>query len=182
MNNKEGQLDKLEMTMKERDEVTNQSKQTIETLKEIIKTIEKITEEGQNSQETMKKAKNELIDEIIKARRKEMEEKIKKKKEEIKEIKNDFEKRKIELDKNRIESEEEKNERKKKGFKEKQEKIGCVKLVTKEEWSGKKCREILFDSDKDDWSVNTSIFDDKIMNKNNLIFIVEDTERISSVD
>ena len=30
MNNKEGQLDKLEMTMKERDEVTNQSKQTIE--------------------------------------------------------------------------------------------------------------------------------------------------------
>ena len=32
LNNKEGQLDKLEMTMKERDEVTNQSKQTIETL------------------------------------------------------------------------------------------------------------------------------------------------------
>ena len=70
LNNKEGQLDKLEMTMKERDEVTNQSKQTIETLKEIINTIEKITEEGQNSQETLKKAKNELIDEIINARRK----------------------------------------------------------------------------------------------------------------
>ena len=73
---KEGELDKLEMTMKKRDEVTNKSKETIGMLKEIISTIEKITKEGEHNEETLKKAHNELIDEIIEARRKEMEEKV----------------------------------------------------------------------------------------------------------
>ena len=108
---KEGELDKLEMTMKKRDEVTNKSKETIRMLKEIISTIEKITKEGEHNEETLKKAHNELIDEIIEARRKEIEEKIKEKKKEIKEIKNDFERRKEEFDKNRKEDENEKNER-----------------------------------------------------------------------
>ena len=44
-----------------------------------------------------------------------------------------------------------------------------------EEWCGKKCGEILFDSNKDNWSVNTSVFDSKIINKSNLVFVVEDT-------
>ena len=34
---------------------------------------------------------------------------------------------------------------------------------------------MLFDSDKDNWSENTSVFDDRLMNKTNLIFVVEDT-------
>ena len=33
----------------------------------------------------------------------------------------------------------------------------------------------MFDSNKDDWSQNTSVFGDKIFNKSNLIFIIEDT-------
>ena len=36
--------------------------------------------------------------------------------------------------------------------------------------------EILFDSTKDNWSINTSVFDSKVINKNHLLFIVEDTE------
>ena len=44
-----------------------------------------------------------------------------------------------------------------------------------EQWTNKKCSEVLFDSDKDDWSQNTSVFGDKIYGKSNLMFIVEDT-------
>ena len=29
-----------------------------------------------------------------------------------------------------------------------------------EQWTNKKCGDVIFDSDKDDWSVNTSVFDD----------------------
>ena len=45
-----------------------------------------------------------------------------------------------------------------------------------EQWTNKKCSEVLCDSDKDNWSQNTSVFDDKIMNKSNVVFIVEDTQ------
>ena len=44
---KEGELDKLEMTMKKREEVTKKSKDTIEILQQIIQSIEKITEKTQ---------------------------------------------------------------------------------------------------------------------------------------
>ena len=43
-----------------------------------------------------------------------------------------------------------------------------------EEWTNKKCSEVIFDSNKDDWSTNTSVFDSKIKNKSNLVFIVEE--------
>ena len=44
-----------------------------------------------------------------------------------------------------------------------------------EEWTGLTCGEILFDSDKDNWSLNSSVFDSKIMNKSYLLFVIEDT-------
>ena len=45
-----------------------------------------------------------------------------------------------------------------------------------EAWTNKKCSEVLFDSNKDDWSKKTSVFDDKVMNKSNLVFLIEDTD------
>ena len=45
-----------------------------------------------------------------------------------------------------------------------------------EEWTGLKCKEILFDSNIDNWERYTSTFDSKILNKNKLIFIIEDTK------
>ena len=45
-----------------------------------------------------------------------------------------------------------------------------------EEWTQKKCTEFLFDSEKDDWNYQTSVFDTKIINKSNLLFLLEDTE------
>ena len=31
-----------------------------------------------------------------------------------------------------------------------------------EQWTNKKCSEVLFDSDKDNWDVNTSVFEDRV--------------------
>ncbi|BFU24504.1 trichohyalin, putative [Entamoeba histolytica] len=45
-----------------------------------------------------------------------------------------------------------------------------------EEWTEKRVNNILFDSDKDDWKVNTSVFDQRIMNKEHIIIIIEDEE------
>ena len=42
-----------------------------------------------------------------------------------------------------------------------------------EEWTGLQWGEVVFDSDKDNWSVNTSVFDDKIKGKKQLLFVIE---------
>ena len=44
-----------------------------------------------------------------------------------------------------------------------------------EEWTNKKCLEVIFDSNVDDWSQDTSVFNLKVMNKSDLIFLIEDT-------
>nr|BAN41127.1 hypothetical protein [Entamoeba invadens] len=49
------------------------------------------------------------------------------------------------------------------------EKAGLEKLT------GMKIGSVVFKSDKDDWSTGTSMFGAKVMNKNNLCFLVEDT-------
>ena len=45
-----------------------------------------------------------------------------------------------------------------------------------EEWSGLKCSEILFDSDIDNWSQGTSVFNERIIGKKQLIFLIEDED------
>ncbi|GAB1218781.1 hypothetical protein ENUP19_0003G0069 [Entamoeba nuttalli] len=44
------------------------------------------------------------------------------------------------------------------------------------EWTNRKVGNILFDSDKDDWNIDTSVFDKRIMNKEHIIIIIEDEE------
>ena len=44
-----------------------------------------------------------------------------------------------------------------------------------EEWTGLKCGDILFDSTKDNWSYCSSVFNERIIGKKQLIFLVEDT-------
>ena len=39
------------------------------------------------------------------------------------------------------------------------------KINILQEWTGFKCSEIVFDSNVDNWDVNTSVFDEKIMGK-----------------
>ncbi|BFU21283.1 trichohyalin, putative [Entamoeba histolytica] len=45
-----------------------------------------------------------------------------------------------------------------------------------EEWTEKRISNILFDSDIDDWNIDTSVFEERIMNKEHLIIIIEDSE------
>ena len=42
-----------------------------------------------------------------------------------------------------------------------------------EQWIGLQCYELLFDSNIDDWSIDKSTFDDKIIGKNQLVFFIE---------
>ena len=42
-------------------------------------------------------------------------------------------------------------------------------------WSNKKMGYKIFDTQKDNWSVKTSVFNDRIMNKSKLLFIIEDS-------
>ena len=52
--------------------------------------------------------------------------------------------------------------------------LSLGELIQLEQWTNKKCLEVIFDSDKDNWSENTSVFGDKLMNKSNLVFVIEE--------
>ena len=54
--------------------------------------------------------------------------------------------------------------------------IDVNEMVQLEQWTNKKCGEIIFDSNQHDWNQNTSVFNDKIENKYNLLFVVEDEQ------
>ena len=43
-----------------------------------------------------------------------------------------------------------------------------------EEWTSLKCLDILFDSNVDNWSHHTSVFDKRIIGKKQLVFLIED--------
>ncbi|BFU24939.1 trichohyalin, putative [Entamoeba histolytica] len=45
-----------------------------------------------------------------------------------------------------------------------------------EEWTERRINNILFDSDKDDWKENTTVFGERIWNKKHIIIIIEDSE------
>ena len=45
-----------------------------------------------------------------------------------------------------------------------------------EQWIGLKCSEIFFDSNKDNWSISSSVFNDKIKGKKQLTFLIEDED------
>ena len=51
--------------------------------------------------------------------------------------------------------------------------VDHVEIQQLQEWTEKKCDEIVFDSEKDNWSVNSSVFDDKVKGKKDLIFLIE---------
>ena len=53
-----------------------------------------------------------------------------------------------------------------------------IKIVEQiKNWTNKKCREVLFDSSRDNWNENTSIFHEKIKGKSNLVFLICDENK-----
>ena len=45
-----------------------------------------------------------------------------------------------------------------------------------ENWTNKKCSEIVFNSDKDKWDINTSVLEDKLGDRSQLVFLIKDTD------
>ena len=122
---KESLLDVIKTTIVEREKVNESGKEIVNEMKKVMEIIEKIIEEGKNDEKTVKEMNNQLVDEIIEGRRKEMEEKIAPLKAQIKEIKEDFEKQKEEFEKDRRdETDEEKEERLMKEYEREVKKFG----------------------------------------------------------
>ena len=46
-------------------------------------------------------------------------------------------------------------------------------MIQLEEWTSLKCSEVLFDTNIDQWSENTSVFNEKIMGKSKISFLIE---------
>ena len=43
-----------------------------------------------------------------------------------------------------------------------------------ENWTGLRCGEVVFDSDEDNWKQDRSVFNDRIIGRNHLVFLIED--------
>ena len=51
-------------------------------------------------------------------------------------------------------------------------------MQTVEKWTSKTINQIIFDSTHDDWDVKTSVFDEKIMNKSQVVILIETTSNV----
>ncbi|BFU25595.1 predicted protein [Entamoeba histolytica] len=179
----EGIFDRIDETERRRKIVIEKSQETINQIEIMKKQISRIIEECNHDEETLSKTRNELIDKIISIEEMIMKNKIFKIPEETDKITTEFNKKKEEwkqyysdyLERKKREEEEKKKQEgeRLRIMKEKQRKEEMRQL---EEWTEKRINNILFDSDKDDWNVNTSVFIQRIMNKEHIIIIIEDSK------
>ena len=178
----ESMLDRIKEIVLRRQIVNKQSEEAMQMINEIKKKIEMITENCKNDDENLCDANNECIDEIIEIRRQIMEEKNAPLQKEIDENKRDFEMNKKELMKQMMETKEErrirleKEERERKEAEERRKREENEKLLKSmldvdernqlEQWTNKKCSEIIFDSDKDGYPIDGSMtFNNRINGK-----------------
>ncbi|BFU23275.1 predicted protein [Entamoeba histolytica] len=158
----EGIFDRIDETERRRKIVIEKSQETINQIEIMKKQISRIIEECNNDEETLNKTRNELIDKIISIEEMNMKNKIIKTPEERDTITSEFNKKKEEWQTYYSDY----LERKKR-----EEEIHQI-----EEWTERRINNIIFDSDKDNWKEDTSVFDQRIMNKEHIIIIIEDEE------
>ena len=150
---------------------------------------------NKNLVEILKEKENKIIDNEIKMKEEEQQSEIliyeieiKKLKEKIETIKREknIEKNKIEEKRKRINQEKEKmmreietEEERKRREEEKLKKymMNSEEIKQVEEWTNKKLGEIIFDSEKSNWNINTSTFDTKLYGKKEFIIVIEDEKR-----
>ncbi|BFU23053.1 predicted protein [Entamoeba histolytica] len=161
----EGIFDRIDETERRRKLVIEKSQETINQIeiKLVREKMERIIQECKSDEETLGKARNELIDKIISIEEMIMKDKIIKIPEETDTITTEFNKKKEEWEKHYYSDYLEMKKRKEE-FKQ------------LEEWTNRKVRSILFDSNIDDWNKNTSVFDQRIINKEHIIIIIEDED------
>ncbi|BFU25449.1 predicted protein [Entamoeba histolytica] len=196
----EGIFDRMDETERRRKLVIEKSQETINQIEIMKNKMSRIIEECNHDEETLSKTRNELIDKIISIEEMIMKDKLFRKPKETDTITAEFNKKKEEwqtyysdyLERKKREEEEEakeKNRREEERRKEKERKKqeGERLRITKgmntmeemlqiEEWTNRKVGNILFDSDKDDWNILTSVFDQRIINKEHIIIIIKDEE------
>ncbi|BFU24979.1 predicted protein [Entamoeba histolytica] len=165
----EGIIDRMDETERRRKLVIEKSQETINQIEILKKQMSRIIEECNNDEETLGKTRNELIDKIISIEEMIMKNKIFRETEETDTITSEFNKKKEEWETYYSDY----LERKKRKEEEKRRKEEMLQL---EEWTNRKVSNILFDSDKDDWKQGTSVFDQRMMNKEHIIIIIEDEE------
>ncbi|BFU26452.1 predicted protein [Entamoeba histolytica] len=193
----EGIIDRIDETERRRKLVIEKSQETINQIEIMKNKMTIIIEECKSDEEILSKTRNELIDKIISIEEMIMKNKIFIKPEERDKITSEFNKTKEEWKKQysdylerkkRKEEAKEKNrkeERKEEEKRKKQEgeRLRIMKGMNTmeeikqiEEWTERRINNTLFDSVKDDWNKFTSVFRERIMNKEHIIIIIEDSE------
>ncbi|BFU22320.1 predicted protein [Entamoeba histolytica] len=197
----EGIIDRMDETEKRRKSVIEKSQETISQIEIMKNKIEIIIEECNSDEETLSKTRNELIDNIISIEEMVMENKLfrapqerdkitkefNKKKEKWKKQYSDYlerKKRKEEdEEKERMRQEEERKRKEEERKKQEEERLQRMKgmntmeeMLLIEEWTNRKVGNILFDSDNDNWNKDISVFDQRMMNKEHIIIIIEDED------
>ncbi|BFU22429.1 predicted protein [Entamoeba histolytica] len=157
----EGIFDRMDETERRRKVVIEKSQETIKQVEVMKKQMSRIIEECKSDEEPLSKPRNELIDKIIYMEEMIMKDKIFRTPEEREKITEKFKKKKEEWEKQYTDYEERKRRK---------------EMIQIEEWTERKVGNILFDSSKDNWNKNTSVFDQRIMNKEHIIIIIEDTK------
>ncbi|BFU22376.1 predicted protein [Entamoeba histolytica] len=152
--------DKILRKPQERDKITsefNKKKEEWETYYSDYFSRKKIKEEERKKQEQERKIQEH--DRKIR----ELEKKIQQHEKKIREVEEE-ERRKEE-------------ERKKQEEKLRMKGMNTIEeMIQIEEWTEKRIGNILFDSDIDNWNINTSIFEERIWNKKHIIIIIKDSE------
>ncbi|BFU26664.1 predicted protein [Entamoeba histolytica] len=179
----EGIFDRMDETERRRKLVIEKSQETINQIEILKKQIERIIEECNHDDETLSKTRNELIDKIISIEEMKMKDKLFRTPEEKDTITSEFNKKKDEWFIHYSDYSERKKKREEERKIQEEERLRIMKgmstmeeMLQIEEWTNRKIDNILFDSDIDNWKVGTSIFDERIMNKENIIIIIEDEE------
>ncbi|BFU25338.1 predicted protein [Entamoeba histolytica] len=173
----EGIIDKMHETERRRKIVTEKGEETINQIEIMKNKMSRIIEECNSDKETLDKTRNELIDKIISIEEMIMKNKIFRKPKERDTIAEEFNKKKEEWEKHYSDYLERKKRKEEERLRIMKGMNTMEEMLQLEEWTNRKVGNILFDSDKDDWNVNKSVFDERIMNKEHIIIIIEDEDR-----
>ena len=158
-------LDKYLEVFERKQQTISEQKKILEFIEEVKKLIEDFLRVSFEDETKMECSQNKLIDEIIQLKEQKM-------KNEIEKLKTQFEKEKdnFENDRKRINQFNEKER-----FNQFKSVLTFEEMTQLEEWTGMKCSEVLFDSNKDNWEHEKCTFGEKVMNRSNMLFIVEDS-------
>ncbi|BFU22283.1 predicted protein [Entamoeba histolytica] len=184
----EGIFDRIDETEKRRKLVIEKSQETINQIEIMKKQMERIIQECKSDEETLSKTRNELIYKIISIEKMIMKNKLFRVPEETDKITSEFNKKKEEwftyysdyFSRKKRKEEEAKERKRQEEERKKQEQEERLQIMREiqqiEKWTNRKVGNILFDSDIDDWKEGTSVFDQRIKNKEHIIIIIEDSK------